>query len=208
MPQIRSLASAAAALTLAAAATAARADIVMEITPAGEAPDGLVTAVPLDVPGAFDVYIWGTAPEGVAAGLLHADFSVASDERFGWLAMDLGVADPLGLFDTENHGAFGFFPDALLGIAVQSATPVSIPTEMGSALLLYQNFQARPDTAGSVFDVYPVIVDLAGGVVPTVRTVGVIAAPGPSAAALALALLPAAARRTRGGTRPRAHGRV
>jgi hypothetical protein len=178
MHPLRTAMTTAAALAL---ASAARADVYFEITPSGQLPNGVVDSVPLLTPASFDVYVWGS---GADTGLLHTNFAVAAAERFGWLMLDLGVPDPADLFTSQFEGAFGFFPDGIGGIAVESATPVPLPTDMGSALKIYQGFMARPDEPSALMDVYPVIVTANTGANRPWHTTGVIATPAPGAALL------------------------
>ena len=154
------------------------ADVFVEITRDGEMPNGQMDIVAMG-PDYFDVHVWGS---GADALLYWADFDIGTPSGIPeWWMLSLGAVDPLGQFDDEDAGTLS--AHRIEDVWVYSEFGVALPQDMGSALLLYDDFAAEPDPL-ALMEVIPNVFETDGGSAPTIHSYGVQEIPEPATLSL------------------------
>ena len=158
-----------------ACVSGAQADVFVEITHDGFMPDGHQDWVEMAYQGWFDIYVWGSGADSVLYG---ADFDIGAPSGGPeWYMLSLGTVDPLSQFDYRYAGTLLAF--RIEGVEVYSDLGVGLPQDMGSALLLYDNFYAANLEVLGLMEVIPNEFVTDGGTDPTIHSYGMQEIPEP-----------------------------
>lgn len=170
-----------------AARGVARADLFVEVTTAGETPDGqlsIITIAPFQV---FDVYVWGTGPD---SALLSLRLDVGAHTPFEFQVHTPGIVNPGGQFAIALPGSLNASTQRVEQVALGMIPPslVALPSTPAQAMRIYAGLVASPEVGGRLSS-FNLQAHTSGGSTPVIHAIGVQQVPAPGAGAFGLVVL-------------------
>ncbi|MCA9279444.1 MAG: hypothetical protein H6815_01565 [Phycisphaeraceae bacterium] len=164
------------------------ADVFVEITYAGQQPDGLWDSIPFGGQGTFDIWMWGTGPDTELKAFVMVVGGTPAAHNTEWTALSVGQVDPHNYFTNSLIEDNGELNTGLLdGIAIIPSLPnePGVPFDsLANAKRIYAGFDAVNIAAGGELTAALALIHTNVATGRPVTVIGVVETPAPGTAGL------------------------